>query len=87
MLLIAGGPCLVRYFLEKRAAACNAPEFTPPPRVRTCMPQAGAEVQMVVPADMAFGDKGICIDNGECLVKPGSEVRYDLQLKRVAPTP
>eukprot|EP00903_Cladosiphon_okamuranus_P009345 g8911.t1 len=48
---------------------------------------AGAEVQMVVPADMAFGDKGICIDNGECLVKPGSEVRYDLQLKRVAPTP
>ncbi|CAM9174117.1 unnamed protein product [Pylaiella littoralis] len=48
---------------------------------------AGAEVQMVVPADMAFGDKGICIDNGECLVKPGMEVRYDLQLKRVAPTP
>ncbi|CAM9969024.1 unnamed protein product [Scytosiphon promiscuus] len=48
---------------------------------------AGAEVQMVVPANMAFGDKGICIDNGECLVKPGMEVRYDLQLKRVAPTP
>lgn len=50
-------------------------------------PQAGAEVQMVVPADMAFGDKGICIKDGECLVKPGMEVRYDLQLKRVAPTP
>ncbi|CAB1116863.1 unnamed protein product [Ectocarpus sp. CCAP 1310/34] len=48
---------------------------------------AGAEVQMVVPADMAFGDKGICIDNGDCLVKPGMDVRYDLQLKRVAPTP
>lgn len=42
---------------------------------------------MVVPADMAFGDKGICIDSGDCLVKPGMEVRYDLQLKRVAPTP
>lgn len=49
--------------------------------------QAGAEVQMVVPANMAFGDKGICIDNGDCLVKPGVDVRYDLQLKRVAPTP
>lgn len=49
--------------------------------------QAGAEVQMVVPANMAFGDKGICIENGDCLVKPGMEVRYDLQLKRVAPTP
>lgn len=56
-----------------------------------CVPvspwQAGAEVQMVVPASMAFGDKGICIENGDCLVKPGMEVRYDLQLKRVAPTP
>ncbi|CAM9388427.1 unnamed protein product [Sphacelaria rigidula] len=48
---------------------------------------AGAEVQMVVPASMAFGDKGICIESGECLVKPGQEVRYDLQLKRVAVSP
>lgn len=49
--------------------------------------QAGAEVQMVVPANLAFGDKGICIDDGECLVKPGMDVRYDLQLKRVAVSP
>lgn len=49
--------------------------------------QAGAEVQMVVPAKLAFGDKGICIENGDCLVKPGMDVRYDLQLKRVAVPP
>lgn len=40
---------------------------------------------MVVPANMAFGDKGICIENGDCLVKPGEEVRYDLQLKKAVP--
>ncbi|CAM9889080.1 unnamed protein product [Choristocarpus tenellus] len=48
---------------------------------------AGAEVQMVVPAKLGFGDKGICLENGECLVKPGTDLRYDLQLKRVAVPP
>lgn len=49
--------------------------------------QAGAEVQMVVPARLAFGDKGICIESGDCLVKPGTDLRYDLKLVRVAVPP
>lgn len=99
MLQIAAVSRLVRCFPSANvelllATRTNSPPPLPayahaPSRHRHVrkLPQAGAEVQMVVPADMAFGDKGICIDNGECLVKPGSEVRYDLQLKRVAPTP
>lgn len=42
---------------------------------------------MVVPANLAFGDKGICLENGDCLVKPGMDVRYDLKLIRVAVSP
>ncbi|CAM9353571.1 unnamed protein product, partial [Ascophyllum nodosum] len=53
--------------------------------VLRAMNQAGAQVQMVVPANLAFGDKGICIENGECLIKPGMDVRYDLKLQRIAP--
>lgn len=49
--------------------------------------QAGAEVQMVVPSAMAFREKGICLENGDCLVKPGQDVRYDLKLMRVAVSP
>ncbi|CAM9270051.1 unnamed protein product [Discosporangium mesarthrocarpum] len=48
---------------------------------------AGAEVQMVVPAKLGYGSKGICLENGECLVKPDTDLRFDLQLKRVAVSP
>mmetsp|Transcript_15269 Transcript_15269/g.21592 ORF Transcript_15269/g.21592 Transcript_15269/m.21592 type:complete len:192 (-) Transcript_15269:2893-3468(-) len=42
----------------------------------------GQKVQAIIPPNMAFGDKGICIEGGECLVKPGSTLVYDVFLKK-----
>uniref|UniRef100_A0A7S2UZW0 peptidylprolyl isomerase n=1 Tax=Fibrocapsa japonica TaxID=94617 RepID=A0A7S2UZW0_9STRA len=49
--------------------------------------KAGGEVKMVVPASLAYGSKGICVEDGECLIQPDEELKYDLTLKRVAPPP
>ena len=42
----------------------------------------GQKVQAIIPAKFAFGDDGICLENGECLVKPGSTLVYDVLLKK-----
>lgn len=42
----------------------------------------GQKVQAIIPASLAFGEKGICIESGECLVKPGSTLVYDVFLKK-----
>ena len=47
----------------------------------------GEKVQVIVPPKLAFGDKGICLESGECLVKPGSTLVYDIFLKKVAIPP
>jgi hypothetical protein len=47
----------------------------------------GEKVQAIIPPSLAFGDKGICIENGECLVKPGATLVYDIFLKRSAIPP
>lgn len=47
----------------------------------------GQKVQAIVPPSLAFGDKGICIESGECLVKPKSTLVYDIYLKRAAIPP
>jgi FKBP-type peptidyl-prolyl cis-trans isomerase len=47
----------------------------------------GQKVQAIIPPSLAFGDKGICIESGECLVKPGSTLVYDIYLKRSAIPP
>ena len=44
--------------------------------------KVGQKVQAIIPAALAFGDKGICLDDGECLVKPGSTLVYDILLKK-----
>ncbi|KAG7364522.1 peptidylprolyl isomerase [Nitzschia inconspicua] len=48
--------------------------------------KVGQKVQAIIPAELAFGDKGICIENKEgkeeCLVKPGSKLVYDIYLKK-----
>ena len=49
--------------------------------------EVGQKVQAIVPPDLAFGDKGICIESGECLVKPKSTLVYDIYLKRAAIPP
>jgi peptidylprolyl isomerase len=42
----------------------------------------GQKVQAIIPPSLAFGDKGVCIEDGECLVKPGSTLVYDVYLKK-----
>ena len=47
----------------------------------------GQKVQAIVPPSLAYGDKGVCLNNedgtqGECLIKPGSTLVYDILLKR-----
>jgi FKBP-type peptidyl-prolyl cis-trans isomerase len=44
--------------------------------------KVGQKVQAIIPPELAFGDKGICIESGECLVKPGSTLVYDIYLKK-----
>jgi FKBP-type peptidyl-prolyl cis-trans isomerase len=47
----------------------------------------GQKVQAIIPPSLAYGDKGVCLNNedgtqGECLIKPGSTLVYDILLKR-----
>ena len=42
----------------------------------------GEKVQAIIPPSLAYGDKGVCIEDGECLIKPGSTLVYDVLLKR-----
>jgi len=44
--------------------------------------RVGEKVQAIVPPQLAFGDVGVCIDDGECLIKPGSTLVYDVLLKK-----
>jgi FKBP-type peptidyl-prolyl cis-trans isomerase len=44
--------------------------------------KVGQKVQAIIPPELAFGDKGICLEDGECLVKPGSTLVYDILLKK-----
>jgi len=49
--------------------------------------KVGQKVQVIVPPELAFGDKGICLDDGECLVKPGATIVYDIFLKKASIPP
>ena len=44
--------------------------------------KVGQKVQAIIPPELAFGEKGICLESGECLVKPGSTLVYDIYLKK-----
>lgn len=44
--------------------------------------KVGQKVQAIIPPELAFGEKGICLENGECLVKPDSTLVYDIYLKK-----
>uniref|UniRef100_A0A7R9VSF3 peptidylprolyl isomerase n=1 Tax=Pseudictyota dubia TaxID=2749911 RepID=A0A7R9VSF3_9STRA len=44
--------------------------------------QVGEKVQAIIPPSLAYGDKGVCLENGECLIKPGSTLVYDVLLKK-----
>jgi len=42
----------------------------------------GQKVQAIVPPELAYGEKGVCLDDGECLIKPRSTLVYDVFLKK-----
>ena len=42
----------------------------------------GQKVQAIIPPSLAYGDKGVCLDDGECLIKPGATLVYDILLKK-----
>lgn len=47
----------------------------------------GEKVQAIIPPSLAFGEKGVCLDDGNCLIKPNSSLVYDISLKRSAIPP
>jgi len=49
--------------------------------------RVGQKVQAILPANLAYGDKGVCIEDGECLVKPGATLVYDIFLKKCSVPP
>ena len=42
----------------------------------------GQKVQAIIPPSLAYADKGVCLDGGECLIKPGATLVYDVLLTR-----
>jgi len=46
----------------------------------------GEEVQALIPAALAYGDKGVCPEGspGECLIPPNTNLKYFLRLVRTA---
>lgn len=48
----------------------------------------GGQRRVVVPAALAYGNKGVCLkDQNECLVPPGERLGFDVTLQRVAIPP
>lgn len=51
------------------------------------MKQGGVR-RVVVPASLAYGEKGVCLpEKDECLVPSNERLGYDLTLQRVAVSP
>lgn len=42
----------------------------------------GQKVQAIIPPALAYADKGVCLESGECLIDPGSTLVYDIFLKK-----
>jgi FKBP-type peptidyl-prolyl cis-trans isomerase len=50
--------------------------------------KVGQKVQAIIPPELAFGDKGVCNEEtGDCLIKPGSTLVYDVILKKISIPP
>merc|ERR1712087_308018 len=50
------------------------------------MKEGGTRV-LQAPPETAYGEKGICLENGECLVPPNERLQFELTLQRVALPP
>jgi FKBP-type peptidyl-prolyl cis-trans isomerase len=47
----------------------------------------GEEVQALIPSALAYGEKGVCTEGGECLIPPNSNLKYYIKLKKTAILP
>ena len=45
--------------------------------------QPGGERTCTIPAELAYGKKGVCFKSGECLVPPNETLKYFIKLKSV----
>ena len=45
------------------------------------------EVRDQVPPELAYGKKGICLEDGSCLVPPNERLQFELTLERIAESP
>lgn len=49
--------------------------------------RVGGERRAVLPPNLAYGSKGVCFENKECLIPPNETLGYDISLLRVALPP
>jgi FKBP-type peptidyl-prolyl cis-trans isomerase len=42
--------------------------------------QPGAEVTCNIPSKYAYGEKGVCLPNEECLIQPNEDLKYFVKL-------
>jgi FKBP-type peptidyl-prolyl cis-trans isomerase len=47
----------------------------------------GQEVQALIPAALAYGTKGVCKEDGECLIPSNTNLKYFIRLKKIAILP
>ena len=51
----------------------------------------GEEVQALIPAELAYGERGVCTEKAEgekeCLIPPNTNLKYFIKLKSVAAGP
>lgn len=47
----------------------------------------GGKRRLVVPPELAYGARGVCVENKGCLVPPSETLTYDIELVRVSVSP
>jgi len=47
--------------------------------------RSGEQRMLFIPSKLAYGEKGVCLEDGSCLVPPNTDIVYDVTVVRVAP--
>lgn len=43
--------------------------------------------ELVIPPELAYGDRGVCLEDKGCLIPPNETLKYEIKLLRVAVSP